>query len=43
MAKKFERRNSTTEFLIFMAEGKEDGVPVIYNKQIQRPYIYYNI
>jgi len=30
MAKKFEIRNSTAEFLIFMAEGKEDGVEVMY-------------
>ena len=28
MTKKFEIRNSTAEFLIFMAEGKEDGVRV---------------
>ena len=26
MAKKFEIRNSTAEFLIFQIEGKEDGV-----------------
>ncbi len=30
MAKKFEIRNSTAEFLIFVAEGKEDGVQVMY-------------
>ena len=30
MAKKFEIRNSTAEFLIFMAEGKEDGIEVMY-------------
>ena len=30
MAKKFEIRNSTAEFLIFMAEGREDGVQVMY-------------
>lgn len=30
MAKKFEIRNSTAEFLIFQIEGKEDGVQVIY-------------
>lgn len=30
MMKKFEIRNSTAEFLIFMAEGKEDGVQVVY-------------
>lgn len=29
MAKKFEIRNSTAEFLIFMVEGKEDGVQVM--------------
>ena len=28
--KKFEIRNSTAEFLIFMAEGKEDGIEVMY-------------
>lgn len=30
MAKKFEIRNSTAEFLIFQIEGKEDGVQVVY-------------
>ena len=30
MAKKFEIRNSTAEFLIFQIEGKEDGVQVMY-------------
>jgi len=30
MANKFEIRNSTAEFLIFMAEGKEDGIEVMY-------------
>ena len=30
MAKKFEIRNSTAEFLIFMLEGKEDGIQVMY-------------
>ncbi|MCQ2203959.1 MAG: cell filamentation protein Fic, partial [Bacteroidales bacterium] len=30
MAKKFEIRNSTAEFLTFIAEGKEDGVEVMY-------------
>ena len=30
MAKRFDIRNSTAEFLIFMAEGKEDGVQVMY-------------
>ena len=31
--KKFEIRNSTAEFLIFMAEGKEDGVQVVYKDE----------
>lgn len=33
MAKKFEIRNSTAEFLIFQIEGKEDGVQVMYHKE----------
>lgn len=33
MAKKFEIRNSTAEFLIFMLEGKEDGVQVVYKEE----------
>ena len=33
MAKKFEIRNSTAEFLIFVAEGKEDGVQVVYKDE----------
>ena len=33
MAKKFEIRNSTAEFLIFMIEGKEDGVQVVYQNE----------
>ena len=33
MAKKFEIRNSTAEFLTFIAEGKEDGVPVAYRDE----------
>ena len=33
MTKKFEIRNSTAEFLIFMAEGKEDGVQVVYKNE----------
>lgn len=33
MAKKFEIRNSTAEFLIFQIEGKEDGVQVIYKNE----------
>ena len=30
MAKRFEIRNSTVEFLIFAIEGKEDGIQVMY-------------
>jgi len=33
MTKKFEIRNSTAEFLIFMAEGKEQGVQVLYKDE----------
>ena len=33
MGKKLEIRNSTAEFLIFMAEGKEDGVQVVYKDE----------
>ena len=33
MAKKIEIRNSTAEFLIFMAEGKEQGVEVYYKDE----------
>ena len=33
MAKKFEIRNSTAEFLIFQVEGKEDGVQVVYRDE----------
>ena len=33
MAKKFEIRNSTAEFLIFQIEGKEPGVQVIYHDE----------
>ncbi|WP_455585154.1 virulence RhuM family protein [Bacteroides sp.] len=33
MAKKFEIRNSTAEFLIFMLEGKENGVQVVYKDE----------
>lgn len=33
MAKKFEIRNSTAEFLIFQIEGKEDGVQVMYQNE----------
>lgn len=33
MAKKFEIRNSTAEFLIFQIERKEDGVQVVYRDE----------
>lgn len=33
MAKKIEIRNSTAEFLIFMLEGKEEGVQVLYKDE----------
>ena len=33
MAKKFEIRNSTAEFLIFQIDGKEDGVQVVYHHE----------
>lgn len=33
MAKKFEIRNSTAEFLTFIAEGREDGVQVAYRDE----------
>lgn len=33
MAKKYEIRNSTAEFLIFQIEGKEDGVQVMYRDE----------
>ena len=33
MAKKFEIRNSTAEFLIFQLEGKEDGIQVVYKDE----------
>ena len=32
MAKKFEIRNSTAEFLTFVAEGKEQGIQVLYKE-----------
>ena len=34
MAKKFEIRNSTVEFLTFVAEGKKQGVQVIYKDEM---------
>lgn len=33
MTKKFEIRNSTVEFLTFVAEGEEQGVQVLYKKE----------
>lgn len=33
MAKKFEIRNSTAEFLTFVAEGKEEGIQVVYQDE----------
>lgn len=33
MSKKFEIRNSTAEFLIFQAEGQENGVQVVYQDE----------
>lgn len=33
MAKKYEIRNSTAEFLTFQIEGKEDGVQVVYRDE----------
>ena len=33
MAKNIEIRNSTAEFLIFMLEGQEDGIQVMYKDE----------
>ena len=33
MAKKYEIRNSTAEFLTFVAEGKEQGIQVLYKDE----------
>ena len=33
MAKRFEIRNSTAEFLTFVIEGKEDGIQVLYKDE----------
>ncbi len=33
MAENIEIRNSTAEFLIFMLEGKEDGIQVMYKDE----------
>ena len=34
MAKKREIRNSTVEFLTFVAEGKENGIQVLYSRSL---------
>jgi len=34
MPKKFEIRNSTAEFLTFVAEGKEQSVQVLYKDEM---------
>ena len=34
MAKKYEIRNSTAEFLTFVATGKENGIQVLYKDEI---------
>lgn len=39
MAKKFEIRNSTAEFLTFVAEGKEQGVQVLYKPYFRNTII----
>ena len=36
MTKKFEIRNSTAEFLTFVATGKEDGIQVLYKDETIR-------
>ena len=33
MAKNIEIRNSMAEFLVFMLEGKEDGIQVMYKDE----------
>lgn len=33
MTKNIEMRNSTAEFLIFMLEGQEDGIQVMYKNE----------
>ena len=33
MARKFEIRNSTAEFLTFVSDGKEDGIQVLYKDE----------
>ena len=33
MAKQFEIRNSTAEFLTFIMDGKEDGIQVVYKDE----------
>jgi len=42
MAKQFEIRNSTAEFLIFAIEGKEDGIRMIpsgVRRKLWPPYL----
>ena len=39
MPKNIEIRNSTAEFLIFMFEGKEDGIQVMYKEESLVPYV----
>lgn len=39
MSKNIEIRNSTAEFLIFMFEGKEDGIQVMYKDEPLVPYV----
>ena len=34
MTKNFEIRNSTAEFLTFVATGKEDGIQVLYKDEL---------
>ena len=36
MAKRFEIRNSTVEFLIFIIEGNDDGIEVMYKDETIR-------
>ena len=53
MAKKFEIRNSTAEFLTFVAEGKEQGIPATTEnisvvqqegaREVRRNTLFYNL
>ena len=53
MAKKFEIRNSTAEFLTFVAEGKEQGIQATTEKisvaqqesarEVRRNTLFYNL